>query len=203
MDDDYDELQDAQIERRLNNLIRIGQVEQVDYSQARARVRCGAQLTDWIAWTSLRAGGDRDWVAPEVGEAVVILALGGRPELSVIIGSIYHDAHPANGDRADLRRVTFADGTVCEYDRAAHRFTLNVPAGGAEVVVNSGGQVTVAAAGHLNLTSEAEIYLAAPSIAIQGPVTQVGGDIVSDGISLKTHVHGGVEPGSGVTTPPN
>lgn len=35
-----------------------------------------------------------------------------------------------------------------------------------------------------------------------GNVTVNGGDVIADGISLKTHVHGGVEPGGGVTGVP-
>lgn len=193
----------SQIGRRLNSLIRVGRVKEVDYEAAEARVEFGPLLSDWIPWLTRRAGDDRDWAPPEAGEAVVVVASGGYLETAVIIGSIYQSAFPANGDRANLRRVTFADGTVCEYDRSAHRFTLNVPAGGAEVVVNSGGQVTVAAATGLNLTSETEIHLAAPNIAIQGQVTQVGGDITSDGISVQSHTHGGVQSGGATTAPPN
>jgi phage baseplate assembly protein gpV len=35
-----------------------------------------------------------------------------------------------------------------------------------------------------------------------GTVNVTGGDVVADGISLKTHTHGGVQPGSGSTGAP-
>lgn len=204
MDDlDIEDFKNSQINRRIDNLIRLGTIDQVDYSSARVRVRAGGLLTGWLSWLTGRAGGDVEWSPPELGEKVVFVCFSGYPEMGVVVGSLYHAARPANGDRADLRRVTFADGTVCEYDRSAHRFTLNVPVGGAELVVNSGGKVTVAATAELNLTSETEIYLAAPNIAMQGRVSQVGGDIISDGISLQTHTHGGVEAGGAITAPPN
>lgn len=47
------------------------------------------------------------------------------------------------------------------------------------------------------------------TIECQGPVNitaagnvRVTGDVIADGISLKTHVHGGVEPGGGTTGQP-
>ncbi|CVK18456.1 phage baseplate assembly protein V [Sporomusa sphaeroides] len=46
-------------------------------------------------------------------------------------------------------------------------------------------------------------------ISAQGPVNivaagnvNVTGDVIADGVSLKTHVHGGVEPGGGTTGQP-
>jgi phage baseplate assembly protein V len=36
---------------------------------------------------------------------------------------------------------------------------------------------------------------------ISGDVTVNGGDVAADGIALKAHVHGGVEPGAGTTGP--
>jgi hypothetical protein len=35
-----------------------------------------------------------------------------------------------------------------------------------------------------------------------GNVTVTGGDVIADGVSLKTHTHGGVEPGGGTSGPP-
>lgn len=35
-----------------------------------------------------------------------------------------------------------------------------------------------------------------------GNVTVVGGDVIADGISLKTHVHSGIQPGGGTSGPP-
>jgi len=225
---ELEDLSREQFARRLANLVRIGTVEHADYAAARARVRIGTLVTDWLPWMVERAGPDRDWAAPEVGEQVVVLSPSGDSALGVIAGRIYRDAHPANGDRETLRRVTFADGTVCEYDRAAHRLHVNVPQGGAQVRVDSGSRVDVQAASEVTLTAGAKITLAAPLIAlngdvtqdaasgpansvhlrashvtIEGPVTQTGGDMTSDGVSAQHHTHGGVEPGGGNTGEPN
>lgn len=40
------------------------------------------------------------------------------------------------------------------------------------------------------------------SAQISGSIQVSGGDVVADGKSLKSHVHGGVQPGGGTTAPP-
>lgn len=53
--------------------------------------------------------------------------------------------------------------------------------------------------------SKTTVTVNASGVTIQltgGNVTVLGGDVIADGISLKHHVHGGVEPGGGVTGPP-
>lgn len=62
-------------------------------------------------------------------------------------------------------------------DGAAYRIDLP---GGVSLLVSGGGIAIVAPSG----------------LQITGDVT-VTGDVIADGISLKTHVHGGVVPGSG------
>ena len=112
---------------------------------------------------------------------------------------IHHIDHTpeivANGDRAGLRRVTFADGTVCEYDREAHALNITVPETSGTVTVNTGGEIV--------LSADTQITLNAPQIVIEGPVNQTQGDITSDGVSLQTHTHSGVESGASSTSPPN
>lgn len=220
MGNEQQDLRAKQLHRMLANFVRIGTIEAVDYAAARARVRIGTFMTDWLPWLTGRAGPDRAWVPLEAGEQVAVLSPSGNPELGIIIGSLYQTAHPANGDRGDLRRVTFADGTVCEYDRAAHELNVNIPAAGAKLNVHTASEI--------NLQAGAKISLAAPLIAlngdivqdsgsgsagtftlrssqitIEGPVVQTGGDFISDGISAQHHTHGGVDPGSANTDEPN
>ena len=195
MDDELEDLNREQLTRHLANLMRFGVVEAADYNASTVRVRIGSLLTNWIPWTSVRTGPDRDWCPPEVGEQVLVVSPSGHPELGIVIASLFRDVHPANGNRVGLRRVTFADGTVCEYDRAAHALNITVPENGGTVTVNTGGEIV--------LSADTQITLNAPQIVIEGPVTQTQGDITSDGVSLQTHTHGGVESGASSTSPPN
>lgn len=142
-----DGFQIPELWRRLGQLLQVGVVAEVDYALARARVRAGDLLTDWLPWVTGRAGGDRDWAAPEVGEQVVLLCPEGRPERGIVLPALYRAAHPAPADRETVRRVTFADGSVVEYDREAHRLDVQVPHGGGEVRVLTEGKITVVADG--------------------------------------------------------
>jgi len=111
--------------------------------------------------------------------------------------------------RAQLRTD---DGTAfVEVDPASK--LVNVQTSG-NITANAGGSITAEAASAATVT--------APNITLNGNVTingtlsQVGGgaanfsgsltaqgDIQGQGVSLKTHTHGGVQPGGGNTAPPN
>ena len=137
--------QTADLHRRAANLVRYGTVEQADYAAARLRVRIGAPddpsgslLTDWIPWTASRAGADADWAAPEIGEPVVVLAPSGELHDAIAQPAGFSAAYPAPADRPDVRRTVFADGTVVEYDRAAHRYLVDVTAAGGTIVLQAG-----------------------------------------------------------------
>ena len=67
----------AELNRLLCNLLRVGEIAQVDLSRALVRVRCGELLSDWLRWFEQRAGSAVTWSAPSVGEQVILLAPGG------------------------------------------------------------------------------------------------------------------------------
>jgi phage baseplate assembly protein V len=109
----------SELERRLDNLLRIGTVAEADYAAARVRVRSGDLLTGWIPWLTRRAAGDIDWWAPEVGEQVLLLAPCGDPAQAVCLPAIYQAAHPAPESVATVSRIEFRDGGFARYDRAS------------------------------------------------------------------------------------
>ena len=67
----------TEAERRLSNLVMLGQVAELDAKKARVRVQAGPILTAWLPFATVRAGLDRTWHAPEPGEQVVLVAPGG------------------------------------------------------------------------------------------------------------------------------
>lgn len=178
----------AELERSRANLARIGTVVAADYAKARVRVTLGELTTAWLPWLSVRAGGDRTWAAPEVGEQVAVLCPDGDPAAGVVLGAIYCTANAAPASAATVARTTYADGAVIEYDRAAHRLSAVLPAGATVTLVADGG-MTINAEGGVTLN------------AADGNVV-VQGDVIADGISLKTHTHTGVQTGPSHTGPP-
>jgi len=132
----------AEIERRLANVVRIGTVAEADYGRARVRVAIGDLLTDWLMWLTPRAGGDRTWWAPEVGEQVLVFSPYGELAAGVVLPALYSTAHPANGNSPEITRIDWGDGGYLEHDRASGKLTLH-----------ASGDVEITADGNMKLTA--------------------------------------------------
>ena len=64
----------TECERKIANLLRPAVVAEARYQDSpRVRVKAGDLLSGWLPWLTTRAGADRCWWAPEVGEQVVML----------------------------------------------------------------------------------------------------------------------------------
>lgn len=201
----------AELERRLHNLIRIGRVAQIDHAHARVRVRCDALLTQWLPWQAGRAGTTRVWNPPSVGEHVLLLSPGGNTLAAVALSALFSTGSPALRQSGDLWAIEMPDGAVIEYDHAASHLQATLPG---TAVLDARGDVTVttpaaltatAAAGatiNANVTINGNLTLngnlsqpsgktasIAGDVALTGAVTSNGKDISAD------HRHSGVESG--------
>jgi phage baseplate assembly protein V len=184
--------------RRLDNLVRIGRVAEADYPRARIRVQTGDLVTDWIPWTATRAGADRSWWAPEIGEQVLLLAPGGQLEDTVALPALYQDAHDAPQASPDLMHLAFGDGAFVTYDRAAHKLTVNTPGqvevtAARDVLIDTGTTVTINAASKTTINS--------PDILLNGDVVTTGTSTVQKVINAKAGLAAsGTGPGGGGAT---
>ena len=163
----------VEIARRLENIIRNGTIAEVDYQSARVRVKYDEDesgndiLTDWLPWLTTRAGNDRTWWAPELGEQVLILSPSGNLALGTVLPAINQTAHPAPESDPNKHRTVYEDGSFVEYDRNAHKLTVTVNGGdavlnttgnldaavGGDALVNAGGNAEVDAQGHAKVTA--------------------------------------------------
>lgn len=217
----------AENERILANMIRVGVIAQLDEANARVIVRAGGLTTDWLPWLTLRAGEDRTWWAPEPGEQVLVLSPYGDPAQAVVLPAIYQEAHPAPGNIKTTSRVEFKDGAFVQYDREGHHYHLDVPAGGS-ITLHIGSTTLLLEDGKATLTTP-ELLVDSPkstftgavnvqglltylagmvgkggsgaTASIQGSVAVTGGDVTADGVSLKGHTHPG--DSGGTTGAPN
>ena len=137
----------TEAERRLSNVVMLGQVAELDASRARVRVQAGPILTAWLPFATVRAGLDRTWHAPEPGEQVVLVAPGGDLNQAVVVGSLYRDAYPPPADSADISRTEWKDGAALAYDRQLHHWHLSVPAGGKIVLEVGPSKIEMSDAG--------------------------------------------------------
>jgi phage baseplate assembly protein V len=163
--------------RRLENLIRLGTIAAVDHQAARCTVSTGGLTVPGLPWLAARAGSSLDWDPPTVGEQCILFSPSGEPALGVVLVGLYSQQRPAPANSADLRRRTYPDGAVIEYDHAAQALTATLPAGGTAKLTAPGG-VTILG-----------------DVDITGLVT-VSEDVIAAGISLVDHRHPGDSGGT-------
>ncbi|WP_286778231.1 phage baseplate assembly protein V [Pseudomonas sp. UBA2311] len=185
----------AELARLIENTVRFGTVAEVQYTPPRVRVRTGELLTTWLPWLAWRAGESREWDPPTINEQVILLSPSGQLANGVVITGVFSDLIPANGDRAGLKRRTYADGAVVEYDSVAHHLRAVLPAGGTSEVISDGGIRIVG-----DIVHEGN-YTQTGNQKVTGKV-EVTEDVVAAGISLVLHKHAGVMPGPGQTGSP-
>lgn len=162
-------------DRLIGNLLMWGIVVELDEDEARVRVDTNGMRTDWIPWPELSAGpGVVTWCAPEVGTQVIVGCPDGEPANAAILASYYQDSFDAPANKKTVHRARYADGTVVEYDRVAHRYMIDVGAG--SVVVNC----------------KTATVTASESATLDTPTTHVTGDL---------KVGGKIDAGGDITTP--
>ena len=188
----------AEINRRIDNLIRFGTIAEVDYATARARVKSGQILTDFLQFITLRAA--------TVGEQCVILASSGELTTACILVGLYTQNSPSNSP--DVHVIEFEDGAKIEYNQstgalvvagiktaaitAANQIDIDCPTVNIKGNVNIMGAITTAdnggTKGNISISGEVEV---------KGSVTTKG-DVKAGTISLQNHTH--QEQGDGKLT---
>lgn len=193
----------AELSRMVENLIRFGSIEQIDYAARRVRVKTGNLLTNWLRWRAGRAGTTKEWDPPSIGEQVMILSPSGVIENGIVMPSMYCDEFDAPSANPALHITEYPDGAKISYNhdtgalvatgiktgliQADTKITLDTP----ETIVTGSLEVMKMLTYHNGMTGEAGD--ADNSITITGNLIHIGGELSSNGIVLHTHTH----PGTG------
>lgn len=190
----------AELIRLLENILRVGVVIAVDEESWRVRVQSGELQTDWLRWNTTRAGAFSIWVPPSVGEQVWLGCIGGNPETAVIIGSLYSNDHPAPGSSLKEIVLTAPDGASFRYDAEASALEAQ---GIKKAHIKASASVTletpvVECTDHL----KARTFELTEGGTMKGNVSHSGGSLSSNGVTVHSHVHGGVQGGSSNTGGP-
>jgi len=161
-------------------------------------------VTDW--WPVIRATSLKDKTSYplNVNEHVACVAAYNLEE-GVVLGAIHNDLDtPDTGAAPGKFRKVFEDGTVLEYDKTAHKFTGSIN-GTAEITateITIIGNLTVA--GNLafsgSFSGGGGSGGGSPKLTFDG-TTLTAPDVMAGAVSLRTHTHGGVQPGAGSTGP--
>lgn len=146
--------------RRLANIIRLGQIFEIDYEIAKARVKIGDLETDWLPWITANSGSNNSWNPPEIDEQVIILSPGGELNQGIILPSLYRDNAAENS--GTIKSIIFADGSKASFDSKNGNLDLDIK-----------GNATIKVAGNAQIES--------PNITLKGNVDlgEAGGNAVA------------------------
>lgn len=172
--------------RRIESIIRFGLIAEVDHAQAKARVKCGEILTDFIPFITMRSGTTKTWSPPTQGEQCVILAASGELTTACIITGLYTQNSPSQSP--DEHVIEFADGAKITYNQ-------------------SSGALVVTGIKTASITAANQIDIDCPTINIKGNMNIDGkvtstSDMIAGGISQMKHKHKDVSKGKDKTGEP-
>lgn len=215
----------AEVERILANMIRVGVIAELDQANARVKVNVSGVTTDWLPWTTARAGATRTWSAPRAGEQVLVLSPHGDLAQGVVVPSIYQDDHPAPANTQDKETTVYPDGSTVEYNSDTNTLTVTV-SGDGKVIVNC-KEATVNA--ETSVTLDTPLVHCMDALTVEGLLTYKGGmtgsggsgasltgalnvtgnvattgTVQNNGVNIgSTHTHAGVQTGGGNTAVPH
>lgn len=133
------------LKRRVSNGVVVGKIMAVDHEKGRYRLEAGDLESDWLPMSTPRAGKTSIYSSYEEGEQVVLVSPSGDLSQAVIIGAVATGETQA-GDKGNIHRIKYPDGTVVEYDHEAKRYKMDVADGGS-FELNIGGGATIVGSG--------------------------------------------------------
>ena len=212
-------MSNEELARLLQNLIRLGNITEVDHGGRVVRVQTGRLTTNWLKWRTARAGASKTWDPPSVGEQVILFAPGGDLSGALVLASVDSDENPPPSTSPDDVVRTMPDGSRFAYDHAAGLLSIT---GIKDMLVDAAQSITLKAGARIVLdTPQATAtgkftvqgllsYLAGMagengpggSTSIKGEILHSGGNLESNGVVVHVHVHTGVAPGAAKTGGP-
>lgn len=200
----------ADINRRLENLIRFGTIKTVNPSKPIPLVTVDLDdiVTPEIRFFNARSGDDSNWDPPSLDEEVMVISPCGEiGPTSVVFYGLYNNEHPAPSDDLNQKIRVFADGCIIAYDISAHQLSAILPSGGKAIVTADGG-ITVngdtTINGNLQINGSTAMTgnnTVGGSQLVQGSSHSTGAfsteaDVKVGSISLKAHKHSGDSGGT-------
>ncbi|ENV91156.1 hypothetical protein F938_03655 [Acinetobacter bereziniae LMG 1003 = CIP 70.12] len=224
----------ADLFRRFENLIRLGKIKTVKPTKnyLTVTVDCGEITTAPIRYLNLRAGNDKTFDPPSIGEEVVVLSPCGVLEIGIVLGGLNNSDNPILSQDLNKNIRLFSDGCLISYDTKAHALEVILPSNGTAVLtanggvtVNASGGVTVNANDGLTInavsggtTHNGNFFLNGSQVTsgnntvqgsqlVQGSSHSTGNfsteaDVTAGSISLKSHKTSGVKSGGDTSGEP-
>ncbi|PWB14232.1 phage baseplate assembly protein V [Acinetobacter sp. AM] len=205
----------AELARRLENLIRLGRIKTITPSQpfTTVTVDLGEITTANIRFLNLRAGDDKTWDPPSIGEEVVVLSPCGVLEMGIAIAGLNNESNPAPSNDLNKNIRIYSDGCFISYDVSTHALEVILPAGGTAELTALGG-ITIN--GDTTINGNVQVNgsqamtgnnTVGGSQLVQGSSHSIGNfstdaDVKAGNISLKSHKTSGIQTGGGTSGVP-
>ena len=171
----------ADLFRRFENLIRLGKIKTVKPTKnyLTVTVDCGEITTAPIRYLNLRAGNDKTFDPPSIGEEVVVLSPCGVLEIGIVLGGLNNLDNPILSQDLNKNIRLFSDGCMISYDTNTHALEVILPSNGTAVLTAKGG-VTVNADGGVTVNANSGGATINGDTTINGNV-QVNGSTAMSG----------------------
>ena len=136
------------LNRQLENLIRIGTIAVVDHAAHRLKIQSGELLTNWLDWPAEIGRNYKHWRPLRLHTQVIISCPAGDPAQAMIVGMLYsNDLTPPSSD-PDIDLIAFDDGSFIEHHHSNKTLKFH-----------SAGDFTITAAGNINITAQSNAIL--------------------------------------------
>ena len=112
---------DREAERRIEQIVKMGVISEVDHRAGLCRVSFGERVSPPSPWLMGRCGKDKEYWAPDIGEQAIFFSPYGDGSEGIVMTGIFSDRIPLPAEAGEGRHVTeYADGTRMLVDRNAH-----------------------------------------------------------------------------------
>jgi phage baseplate assembly protein V len=166
-------------------MYRIGIVTDQDLELDRVRVRFpdrDQMRSYWLQVVVPKTLADKAFWIPDVGEQVVCL-MDEFDEAGAVLGAVYSSVDTPPVQSPDKFHLTFRDGTIIEYDRAAHALTIALCAGANATLNAPGGILLETGASQVSITPGGVTTVTAPNeILLESGGSQVS--ITPSGVAI-------------------
>lgn len=162
----------ADLNRRLENLLKIGEVAEVQAGLV--RVQIGALCTDWLPYCTLASGAVSAELWPSVGEKCLVLSPSGQLANGMVLCGLRTHAWPAPDADPEETVLHFGDGARASYHHGRRHFDFS----GAKTMTFSASDKILFQTALAVFTGQAIIQQAT---LINGPLTYTAGMTGSGG----------------------
>jgi phage baseplate assembly protein V len=154
----------SELQRRFENLIRIGRVSKIHEKCTHARVKMGDLETSFLPISSARAYGDVESWSLEVGEQVIVLCPSGELSNGIIISSLYQKDYQPE-PQGHIHKIVYSDGTSIQYDKKEHALSISIPENG-RISLSVNGNVSLEAKGDVSVKTEGTASVQAKTVKL-------------------------------------